>query len=434
MEFRGAGEGAFLHAKMASSVCVRGLLTGNCGRKPASTGHRQRSTRTKTNTRCLSRNQQCLSIPRSAPTLSLTYRRAASTCAYVVPEYGTCELVKDWNVANPKPHQVRVEVKATAVNPLDRMMYKGYGRNVFEPLRAFGQSGQHKPNELPNESTSTRPFVLGRECAGIIESVGSEVWDLKPGDEVVVAANPTKPATGTHALLANVSASDVAIKPDDLSFNDAGGFAFTALTAASVTEYAQPGQTALVHGGSGAVGAVAIELLREKGCRVIATCSAANIPLCIELGAHEALNYECLDQTDLTADISDVQFVLDAAPTGAVDSVAERRSLAIMRPGGHYVTLSGDLLRHTDDSGVLAGVFDATTHFVAKSADIFAAFQVRYHWGLMYSSQTRLQELCAMVKDGALHPELYPYSEVEFGHTASYNPYEEKGRIVLTSS
>lgn len=167
--------------------------------------------------------------------------------------------VEDHTVPTPGPSQVHLRVRAAGVNPADVKSYSG----------EWGTD----PAQLPK-----RP---GFEVSGVVVAAGEETG-LTEGEEVVAFR-----ISGGYATDVVVPADTVLGKPAGLGWQEAAGLLLTgatathALTATSVDE----GDTVLVHGGSGGVGLMAVQLARLRGARVIATASPRNHPLLRELGA-----------------------------------------------------------------------------------------------------------------------------------------------------
>jgi len=160
----------------------------------------------------------------------------------VVEEYGVASVVSDVKFSPPAAHEVRIKVEAASINPLDPLMVNGYGRSMFPGFDAQG-------NEFP--------VLLGRDAFGVVESVGSEVWNIGKGDRVVTAVSPVPLRSGCLADYVNVPASAVVSAPENLDSALAASFPFTATTAWSALYRfggVERGQRVLVLGGGGSVG------------------------------------------------------------------------------------------------------------------------------------------------------------------------------------
>ena len=198
-----------------------------------------------------------------------------------------------------------------AVNPLDAKIRSGEVRTIY-------------PAWLPD--------ILGYDVAGVIEAIGAAVGDLAVGDEAFGTLDPLE--RSGYAAYAAVSARALARKPSNLSFAQAstiGSAVATAHGALLGQAHLQAGQTVLVHGGSGAVGGMAIQLARRANALVIATASTANLDAIHVLGADVVVDYT----RDRFEDVaSQVDVVLDT-----VGGQTHERSYAVLRKGGLLVTL-----------------------------------------------------------------------------------------------
>lgn len=211
----------------------------------------------------------------------------------------------------PGEGELRVRVRAVGVNPLDPKVRAG---------------------KVPGLFGDRFPFVLGWDLSGEIESIGEGVDGFVVGDPVF--AMLALPRGGACAELATVHASEAAKKPARLTHEEAAAIPLAALTAwQALVERAAiaPGQTVLVHGGSGGVGGFAVQIAKARGARVLATASARNQDLLRELGADVAIDYE---NTAFDTIAKDVDVVLDV-----VGGETLARSIAITKPGGIVVSI-----------------------------------------------------------------------------------------------
>ena len=170
----------------------------------------------------------------------------------------------DESVGEPGPGQLLLEVKAAGTNPIDYKFYGGlYGK---DPARL--------------------PLHLGLEAAGVVRAVGANAegpaGPIRPGDEVIAY-----PIGGGYAARVIVPASSVVPKPEALTFEEAAGLLLagaTAVHALAVTAVG-PGDTVLIHGASGGVGLLAVQLAVASGERVIGTASESSHAHLRALGA-----------------------------------------------------------------------------------------------------------------------------------------------------
>ena len=231
--------------------------------------------------------------------------------AVVAHEYGAPEVLKFEEVPRPEPKEdeVLVRVIASGVNPADPLTLSG------KYAREFG---------------THLPLIPGYDIAGIVEKTGVKVTNRKAGDAVY--GYPT--FGGGWAEYITVKQWEVAAKPKTLNFAEAAAVPMGALTAwQALVDTAQlhPGQTILVHGGSGGVGSFAVQIAKARGARVIATASTANQDLLKQLGTDVAIDYTKTRFEDVA---KDVDAVLD--PVGK-ETLA--RSYDVVKKGGIVMSL-----------------------------------------------------------------------------------------------
>jgi len=231
--------------------------------------------------------------------------------AVVAHEYGAPEVLKFEEVPRPEPKddEALVRVIASAVNPADPLTLSG------KYAREFG---------------THLPLIPGYDIAGVVEKTGGGVTKLKVGEAVY--GYPT--FGGGWAEYVNVKEGEVAAKPKSLNFVEAAAVPMAALTAwQALVDVAkvQPGQTVLIHGGSGGVGSFAIQIAKARGARVIATASTPNQDLLKQLGADVAVDYTNTKFEDVA---KDVDIVLD--PVGK-ETLA--RSYGVVKKGGIVMSL-----------------------------------------------------------------------------------------------
>ena len=202
-----------------------------------------------------------------------------------------------------------VRVVAAGVNPIDWKMRSG----------AMAM-------QLPKPF----PITLGSDAAGIVTALGGAVRGFEVGDEVFFYAEFTR--GGTYAEYVAVDASQVAKKPRTVSFSTAAALPIpgqAAWTALIETAKVERGQRVLIHGGAGALGAIAVQLAKEHGALVIATASGDGVALVKSLGADEVIDYRTQRFEQLAHDID---IVLDT-----LGGATQEASWATMREGGILV-------------------------------------------------------------------------------------------------
>ncbi|MTD59480.1 NADP-dependent oxidoreductase [Amycolatopsis pithecellobii] len=192
--------------------------------------------------------------------------RIVRPTAYGLPEVLTV-------VETPTPHAaadgVVVEVRAAGVNPIDWKLYSGTFHAVEEDLKDAAGITAGMPS-------------IGLECAGVVTEVGADVTGVRVGDEVIVY-----PVTAAYADYVTAPATSIFSKPASLGWAEAGSLMLAGTTAVHALHAAgvAAGDTVLVHGGSGGVGLMGVQLATAAGATVIATAAERNHALLRELGA-----------------------------------------------------------------------------------------------------------------------------------------------------
>jgi NADPH:quinone reductase-like Zn-dependent oxidoreductase len=205
----------------------------------------------------------------------------------------------DIDVPQPGPGQVRVRVKAVGVNALDGKVRAG----LLAAVRA-----------------TAFPAVPGGELAGVVDALGEGVSEVRVGDDVLGWSD-----TGSYAEYA--LATTVAPKPADLDWKHAAALPVAIETAERVLDLlgVAAGETVLMHGASGAVGTLAIQLATARGARVIATAGPSNQDYLTSLGATATLYGEGLVERVRALAPEGVDAVFDLAGKGALeDSITLR--------------------------------------------------------------------------------------------------------------
>ena len=176
---------------------------------------------------------------------------------------------------------VLVEVHAAGVNPYDWHMVRGDPRIA----RLMGGVGLTKP----------KARIAGVDVAGRVEAVGTDVHDLRPGDEVFGFAR------GAFAEYAAADAALVVPKPAGLTFEQAAALPMAAVTALHAIRdrgHVHAGQRVLVNGAAGGVGSCAVQIAAALGAEVTGVCSARNAELVRSIGAATVIDYAAADFAD----------------------------------------------------------------------------------------------------------------------------------------
>ncbi|WP_027052265.1 NADP-dependent oxidoreductase [Mesorhizobium erdmanii] len=235
--------------------------------------------------------------------------------AFVVDKYQKKGALRLAEMPEPelRDNDVLVEVHAAGVNLVDSKLRDGEFKLIV-PYRT--------------------PFILGHDVAGIVVRAGSKVRKFKPGDEVY--ARPRDGRIGTFAEFIAIDEADVALKPKNLSMEEAASIPLVGLTAWQVlveTAGLKKGQKVFIQAGSGGVGTFAIQLAKHLGAIVATTASAANTDLLKGLGADIVVDYK---KDDFEKILKGYDVVLNSQ-----DAKTLEKSLHVLKPGGKLISISG---------------------------------------------------------------------------------------------
>lgn len=303
--------------------------------------------------------------------------------AVVIHRYGSPEVLQYEDVEQPKikPSELLVKVHASSVNPIDWKIRQGMLRVITG-------------NKFPK--------TLGFDVAGEVIEVGSGVTRFKPQDQIYGTVGFPG---GAYAELAAVPEKSVALKPANMTYEEAAavpGGALTALQALRNQGKIQPGQSVLINGASGGVGSFAVQIAKALGAEVTAVCSTKNVELVKSLGASRVIDYT---QQDYTQDTAQYDIVFDA-----VGKQSFSQSKGVLKPNGVYVTTIP-----TADNVVQSLI---TALLPGKKAKF--VFESPNSQDLVY-----LKELIEAGKIRVVIDRTYPLQELAAAHA-----YSETGRAV----
>jgi NADPH:quinone reductase-like Zn-dependent oxidoreductase len=223
-------------------------------------------------------------------------------------QYGGQLVLNDVPTPTIARDEILVKIKSTAVNHLDLVKASGTIRQIL-------------PIELP--------WIPGHEFSGVVEQIGSDVAAYALGDAVFGANG----MGGTYAEFLAVKPAVIAKKPSNLSFEEAASVPVAAQTAWQgifTHGHLEEGQTILIHGGAGAVGAYAVQLALHAGATVIATPSGDDAAYLNSIGASQVIDYRTAQFEKVLREKVDVVFDLIGGDT-------QKRSFLVLKEGGHLV-------------------------------------------------------------------------------------------------
>ncbi|WP_376708195.1 NADP-dependent oxidoreductase [Bradyrhizobium cenepequi] len=282
----------------------------------------------------------------------------SSMLAWRVHEFGPPEAMSLETVPRPVPGpgEVLVEVHAAGVGPWDAWIRAGKSA-LPQPL----------------------PLTLGSDLSGKVAALGSGVSDIGLGEQVFGVTN--NQFLGAYAEYAVASAGMLAKKPGSLSYAEAASVPVVAVTAwQALFDHArlQAGQTVVIHGAAGNVGAYAVQLARRARLRSIATAGTKDIGYVRSLGADKVLDYHAQRFED---EVKDADAVLDL-----VGGETQIRSFQVLRPGGKLISAVSqpdqDRAKH---HGITAAFFlvEVTTERLRSIAELIDRGELKTHVGMV---------------------------------------------------
>ncbi len=241
--------------------------------------------------------------------------------AMVQDTYGSAEVLELRDIDRPEigDHDVLVRVRAAGVNPADWAVMSGL------PYIARPIYGLRKPKD----------GVRGTDVSGQVEAVGTGVTRFRSGDEVFGWC------TGSYAEYASVSEDALALKPADLTFEQAASVPMAGLVALQALRdhgSVQAGQTVLINGASGGIGTFAVQIAKSLGAQVTGVCSTRNVDLVRSIGADHVIDYTV---EDFTRNGQHYDFILDNVANHSLSDL--RRALT---PHGTLVPNGGSFDNH----------------------------------------------------------------------------------------
>lgn len=311
---------------------------------------------------------------------------------------------------SPEPvlrdNDVMVEIHAAGVNPVDSKIRDG----EFKLILRY-----------------RLPMILGSDLAGVVTRVGPKVTRFSPGDEVY--AHPGQDRIGTFAEFIAIDQTNVALKPKNLTMEEAASMPLVALTARqALVERAnlQTGQKVLIHAGSGGVGTVAIQLAKHFGAYVATTTSTANIDLVKSLGADVVVDYK---RDDFEKVLQGYDVVLNSLGKDTLE-----KSLAVLKPGGKLISISGppdpDFARKSGFGWPLRQVMRLLSFGIRRKSKRLG---ISYSFLFMTADGGQLGKITSLIEAGGIRPvmdRVFPFERTN--EALSYvDTGRAKGKVVV---
>lgn len=329
--------------------------------------------------------------------------------AFIVTKYSKKESLKLTQAEEPTPkeNEVLIQIHAAGVNLLDSLIKKGEFK-LFLPYKT--------------------PIIDGHDMAGTVIKVGLDVKKFKVGDEVYSRVGDYR--IGTFAEYIAVNESDLAIKPKNLSMEEAASIPLVGLTSwQALVEIAnlKKGQKVFIQAGSGGVGTFAIQLAKHFGAFVATTTSTTNIDLVKRLGADLIIDYK---KEDFESKLKDYDLVLHSNR----DPKILEKSFRILKSGGQLISLVGPPTPEFAEEIGLPWYLKLVIKFISSSAKKKAKkLNTKYKFLFMRAEGNQLGQITQLIESGVIKPvidKVFPFEQtndamdyVESGRT--------KGKVVI---
>ena len=301
--------------------------------------------------------------------------------AFIVDRYKSKDGLRFGDTPDPelRDEDVMVQVHAASVNPLDPKIRDGEFKFIL-PYRL--------------------PLVLGNDLAGVVVRVGPKVRGFEPGDKVY--ARPNQDRIGTFAEFISMNEADVALKPKNLTMEEAASIPLAGLTAWQVLverAHLKKGQKVLIHAGSGGVGTFAIQLAKHLGATVATATGTANVDLVKSLGADIVIDYK---KDDFEKVLNGYDVVLNSLGKDTLE-----RSLRVLKPGGKLISISGppdtDFAKDNGSNWFLQQVMRLLSFGIRRKAKRHRA---SYSFLFMRANGEQLRTITSLIELGVIRPVL----------------------------
>ncbi|MFP3413837.1 NADP-dependent oxidoreductase [Bacillus sp. SIMBA_074] len=327
--------------------------------------------------------------------------------AMIIDKYGKVPM-RMTEVPTPEinEYEVLAEIHAASINPIDFKIRDGKVKMLLK---------------------YEMPLILGNDFSGVIVKTGAKVTRFKVGDEIY--ARPRKNKIGTFAEYIAIHEDDVALKPKNLSFEEAASIPLVGLTSYQALHdimHLQKGQKILIHAGSGGVGTFAIQLAKIMGATVATTASEAGANLVNSLGANEIINYKTEKFEDI---LTNYDAVFDT-----IGGTTLEKSFDIIKSGGNIVSVSGmPNARFGKEFG--SGFFKTLLFSLAskKLTALEKKHSAQYSFLFMKPSGDQLRIIANYIESGKIKPiidRVFPFEDAQKAMEYSESG-RAKGKIIV---
>ncbi len=271
------------------------------------------------------------------------------------------------------------------------------------------------------------PLILGSDFSGVITEVGSAVTAFTVGDPIY--GRVQKNRIGTFAEYIAVDQGDIAIKPKNLTFEEAAAIPLVGLTSYQALHdimHIQPNQKVLIQAGSGGIGTIAIQIAKMLGAYVATTTSQKNTAFVKSLGADQVIDYRTENFADI---LHDYDYVFDTQGGQTLED-----AFKIIKPGGKVVSISGlPNARFAQEYHLPLWkklAFRLVTHKLTK---LEKTSQADYYFLFMKPSGAQLETLRTLIEAGTLKPvidRVIPFNNIADVFNYSHAG-KARGKIIL---
>ncbi|MGM0899786.1 MAG: NADP-dependent oxidoreductase [Bacillota bacterium] len=320
--------------------------------------------------------------------------------AMIIDRYGKVPMrLAEMPTPEIGENEVLAEIHAASINPVDFKIRDGKVKLLV---------------------TYKMPLILGNDFSGVVAKVGAKVTRFKVGDEIY--ARPRKSKIGTFAEYIAIHEDDIALKPKNLSFEEAASIPLVGLTSyQALIDILQlhKGQKIFIQAGAGGVGTFAIQLAKLMGATVATTASEAGANLVKSLGADEMINYKTEKFEEILKNYDAVFDTLGGEILG--------KSFEVIKSGGKIVSVSG--LPNARFGKEYGSGFFKTLLFSAASHKLTALekkHNVQYTFLFMKPSGEQLRIIANFIETGKIKPiidRVFPFEDAQ-----KAMEYAESGR------
>lgn len=328
--------------------------------------------------------------------------------AFIINKYSKDEPLHLTDIPTPsiEENEVLIEIHSAGLNQLDSKIKSGEFKLIL-------------PYKIP--------LILGHDLAGIVLKTGSKVTRFKVGDEVY--ARVADFHIGTFAEYIAVNENDLALKPKNISMEEAASIPLVGLTVWQAFEKAKlrKGQKIFIQAGSGGVGSIAIQLAKHFGATVASTTSTKNVEMVKTLGADVVIDYKKENFADR---VKDYDMVLHSSR----DKKVIEESLRLLKSGGILITLAGpptpefaQELKLPWYLRILMKLLSATPMKLSRKLGVV------FYFLFMKADGRQLSEITSLIEKGVIRPvidKIFPFEQtndalayVETGHA--------RGKVVV---